>query len=247
MFDGVTPLAVLPPLPQGGQESFVAQSLPPGSHSITAEFSGNASFAASTSAPFIQVVNPAPPTDYELAVDKTAATLLAGQSATFTITAASISRFDGTVHFTCGPLPTLTKCTFAPATTLVSAQGGAFTVLTVTTTGPHAQLLLPEEHHSINGGLWTLSPFAFGMVLVVGVRRRYAVQFAMRFFACVLLLSVISCGGGGSTPPPVTTTVPSVTPAGTTSIVVTATGAATAGASPATPTQQLTINLTVQP
>ena len=246
VFDGPTAIAVLPPLAPGTQESFVAQSLSPGSHSITAQYSGNASFATSTSAPLVQVVNPAPPADYQISVNQASATLLAGQSATFGISIASISKFVGSVHFTCGNLPALAKCTFGSTNFVVFPNQTSFISLVVSTVGPHAMLTGPSRRRNFNAALWSLSTFAFGLV-VAGRRRKRFVQFAGRFISGLLLVVVISCGGGGSTPPPVTTTVAPVTPAGTTSIVVTATGIATAGAGPATPTQQLTLTLTVQP
>lgn len=246
--DGSSPLAVISPI--NGVASFGDTSLTVGSHSITANYSGSTNFAGSTSAAFVQVVTMPAPADYTLQSDKNSATLAAGQSATFVITTTSINGFNGTISFSCGNLPQLTTCTFVPPSTSVSSSGTTATsTLTVKTTGTNALLLAPQGHSSSQNGtlarVWILSPITFGVLLLAGARRRkcsYAV------LGCVLTLLLVtaltSCGGGGSTPPP---PPPPRTPAGATTIVVSATGTASAGNSqPANPNQNLNITITVQ-
>ena len=65
-------------------------------------------------------------------------TVLAGQSATYTFSAAPVggSTFTGVVNFACSNLPALTSCTFNPAS--ISPGAGATNVtLTIATTGPN--------------------------------------------------------------------------------------------------------------
>lgn len=247
--DGSSPLAVISPI--NGVASFGDTSLTAGSHSITATYSGSTNFAGSTSAAFVQVVTAPAPADYTLQSDKNSATLAAGQSATFVITTTSINGFNGTISFSCGNLPQLTTCAFAPTSTSVSPSvTTATSTLTVKTTGTNALLLAPQGHSSSQNGtlarVWILGPITFGVLLLAGARRRkssYAV------LGCVLTLLLVtaltSCGGGGSTPPP--PPPPPRTPAGATTIVVSAAGAASAGNSqPANPNQNLNITITVQ-
>jgi hypothetical protein len=122
----------------------------------------------STSAALAQTIS-AP--DYKITPDKSVATTLAGQSATFTITTQSVSGFAGTVNFSCSNLPRLATCAFTPAS--VSVTGGGTTVtstLVVKTTGPHASLLnpFPNLHPttSLYATLASLVPFGLGFVLI---------------------------------------------------------------------------------
>lgn len=237
----------------GSSVGFVDTSLPAGSHSIVASYSGNVNFAPSISSAIVQVVNPAPPLNYKIQSDKTSATLLAGQSATFLISTTSVTGFSGSVQFSCNNLPAFTTCTFAPATAFVStASPLATTTLTVKTTGSHASLTTPpsigrERGHSLYAGLWSLGPFIFGIILLRRPRsRNQRTPVTMVLMSLVLVGALTSCGGGGSTPPPPPPT-PQITPAGTTALVVAATGTPTSGSPGATnPNQQLSISITVQ-
>lgn len=246
--DGAVPLAVISPF--NSVASFGDTSLTLGSHSITATYSGSASFAGSTSAPFVQVVTAPAPPDYTLQSDKNSATLSAGQSATFVITTTSINGFNGTISFSCGNLPQFTTCAFAPSSTSVSPSSTtATTTLAVKTTGPNALLLGPQHRSSqqnvVVTRIWVLSPIGFGVFLLAGARRykrRHLIVGGL--LTLVLLTALTSCGGGGSTPPP---PPPPQTPSGTTTITVTASGTASGGSSqPANPNQKLNISITVQ-
>jgi hypothetical protein len=246
--DNGAPLAVVAPFASAG--SFADTSLSVGSHTIAASYSGTANFAPSTASSIVQVVNPAPPVDYSITADKTSATILAGQSATFVITTNALNGFVGTVRFSCGNLPALATCTFSPTILAIGSPSvtTAVTTLTIKTTGPHAQLVAfgvnskPHPH----AAFWVIGPFVFGIVLCTGVRchKRRGVVF-MAFMAAVLVAGLASCGGGGSTPPP--PPPPPVTPAGTSSVTVSASGNATSGAPATNPLQQVNISLTVQP
>lgn len=241
--DGGSPLAIFSSV--FNSVVFRDNSLPVGSHSIVASYSGTANFAASTSAPLVQVVNPAPAANYSLTADKNSATLLAGQSATFVITTNEVSGFNGTVKFSCGTLPTLTTCTFTPATVTVNAFNSPVTsTLTIKTTGPHAALIYPLKRNPGNALWWIANPFAFGVFLLGGRRRRRRATFLAAVLGLVLVVGFSGCGSHSAPPPPPPVTT---TPAGTSTVTVTAAGISTSGPNAANPTQQLNINLTVQP
>lgn len=249
--DGANPIAVIP-ASQTFSPGFTISSLPVGSHSISASFSGSPDFLASTSAPITQVITPASPPDYTVTANTNAATLSAGQTAIFVITTQSLNGFTGDVRFTCANLPALTSCTFSPPQAVVgSTLTNVITTLTVKTTGPHAQLLpsnLPGPDHPLYAAAWGTISFAVCILLLAACPKKSRRALAMTSMVLLLAAAVVSCGGGGSTPPPTpTSTPPPTTPAGTTAFKVSAAGVATAGANPANPTQQLNLSITVQP
>ena len=244
-FDGATPLGIIP-VSQAFNAGLTVTALSVGTHSITAAFSGSPDLLPSTSAAIQQVITAALIPNYSVVPDKTSATLLAGQAATFNISTSSVNGFDGTINFICGNLPALTTCTFSPATVAISSNSPTFNVvLTVKTTGPHAALFAPRSNHSVYAMLWTLGPL--GIVFVVGKKRNLRRSSMLGgLFVLVMVAGLASCGGGGGSSTQ-TVVIPSTTPAGTTVMTVTAKGTAIAGASPANPSQQLSISVTVQP
>lgn len=248
--DGATPIAMFPfaACANRASVSFTTSSLPVGQRSITASFAGNSSFAASTSAPLVQTVNPVGSPDYSLAANVGSATVSAGQAATFSITTQSLNGFTGTIKFSCGNLPALTTCTFSPATEFVVTAGTNFANVTVKTTGPHASLIAPaapRRSHATYAALWGFTPFAFAMVLLFGARRRKGLGvLTMALLALVTVTALAGCGSGSPPPPPPPPPAPLVTPAGTSTITVIAT--ATPASGPATTTtKQLSLSLAV--
>jgi hypothetical protein len=248
--DGATPLAVMTaPLPNGNI-AFTTKFLTAGTHPITAEYSGISSFAATTSAPVSQVINPAPPANYSITSNKGSATIFAGQAATFVITTQSLNFFDGTVAFSCGNLPALTTCSFSPPIALVEPAGPTFfTTLTVKTTGPHAALRGLQKDRSVYAmlGFGSLA-FCFGL-LAIAAPKKNRKAFYSALLTALLVAALVNCGGGGGSapPPPPTPTPAPATPAGTTTMTVSATGTGIDGVNPSAPTQQLNISITVQP
>ena len=248
--DGGTPIAVV--APSFNLASFADASLAVGSHVITASYSGTPDFTAASAAPFTQVITPAPPLDYNLSANKTSATLLAGQSTKFAIAAISLSGFSGSVKFACGNLPAFTTCTFSPSSSVFvnASSPSVSTVLTVKTSGPNAFLSAPPDHRRNGTGsyasLWPAGPIIFGAVFLAGIRRKRPAFLVFALAACALVSGISSCGGGSSAPPP-PPPPPQITPSGTTSMTISATGTPTSGsASPANPSQQLNISITVQ-
>lgn len=249
--DNGTPFAIVfaPAINGPAGTTFTTSQLTAGQHTITATFSGNKGFATSTSPPLTQVVNPAGAPDFSLSADSTSATVLAGQTANFSITMKSLNGFTGVIKLSCGNRPALTTCTFGPPTQFVMTAGSLVAFLNVKTTGPNAALLpptLPRDNHT-NNGLWAmLSIGACGMFLIGGFRQRGYLR-SSALVAVLLLGAITGCGGGGSANPlPTPTPGPVVTPSGTTTIQVIAT--ATPGSGPSTTTtKQLNLTLTVQP
>ncbi|HWZ42201.1 MAG TPA: Ig-like domain-containing protein [Candidatus Saccharimonadales bacterium] len=253
-FDGANPFAIVPASQAAFPFGFTIGSLPPGSHSITAAFSGSPDLLASTSAPITQVITPGLTPNYSLSSTTNVGTVAVGQKAIFTITAQAINGFTGDVRFSCGALPALTTCTFTPE--LAAVGNGVFsatTMLSVKTTGPHASLQptglpIPGAGRRVNVLAWGGGLFVFAAVLLVGAGQgKHRRTLGLTLAALVLALAVISCGGHGTqqSGPSPTPTPPPATPAGTSSITVSAAGIATSGSKPANPNQQLHISITV--
>jgi Big-like domain-containing protein len=254
-FDGANPIAIIPAT-NSTAPGFTFSTLPVGSHTLTASFSGSPDLLPSTSAPITQFITAPPPPDYGVFSNPQSATIHAGQAAGFSITTTSVNGFTGEVHFSCGALPALTTCTFLPAkATVKSALSTVVTTLIIKTSGPNAHLLAPDSlrpYHGLNAKAWGAVLFAVGVVLLgVGPRRRRRVM-ALSLFAVLLAALIISCGGGGSQPPPPPPPTPTptptpATPAGTSTITISASGTATAGPNPANPNQQVQLTITVLP
>jgi hypothetical protein len=159
-------------------------------------------------------------------------TVLAGQSASYTFSAAPLGSgtFGSAVNFGCTGLPALTRCSFNPASIAAGSQTAAVT-LTISTTGPNfGTLSLPRNSISrdnANGeaspahevaGSHILSFLTLGWAVVLGLvrtgKKRRGKPVAYGWLSAVFLgmglLALLSCGGlasSGTPPPNVTVTV----------------------------------------
>jgi uncharacterized protein (TIGR03118 family) len=173
---------------------------------------------------------------YGFSASSSAATVAAGSSATFVLSAAPTNNFSGTVALACSGLPEAATCSFSPAQLTVTAGAPATTTLTIATV-KKAALLQP---HTLRGaataGITAALLLPFGAFLTFSRRRSPGKQYHVRLLGLLGIL-VVSAGfvaGCSSTSDVV---VPS-TPAGTSAVTVKATSG--------TITQSTTVNLTVQ-
>ncbi len=238
-FSGATPVgtaAFINNNPQGGQDNgsatLTTTRLPAGTNSITAQYSGDSNYLASTS-PAITVnvtLNP----DFAVSASPGAITVTSpGLSATSVITLTGSNGFSAATTFACSGLPSKSACVFLPAT----VTGSGTTMLTVTTTA--ASFVLPAwpQHNpwTIAGSALRAITFSFALLILALQLRRRRWTFARSAVAVVMLAGLAACGGGGgSTPPPV---IPG-TPTGTQTVTVTA----TSGTLTHTTTFTLTVN-----
>lgn len=156
-----------------------------------------------------------------------------GNSGTTTITVTPNAGFTQPVSFSCGNLPVGAACSFNPAT-VTPAGGPVNTTLTITTNGGAVALLSPSGSPTMLA--YALTPFGLILIGALWYRRRADTH---TLWIAVLLTSVIamaSCSSDDS-PPPANNSggAPATgTPAGTSTISVTARSSAGSAGVPVT-------------
>lgn len=209
----------------GGQAALPATTtLTVGAHPITAQYTGDANFAGSMSAPALtQTVNN-PPSFTISAPSTNAEQVQAGKSATpYTFTVSLQFNSTQTVTFACTGLPTLATCQFLPpSVTLDGTHTSAPVSVTINTTadtlvGPSERQLPPADFPFAR----RLLLFATAvLVLVAGfVRHRKPALLASAVFLIAALAFLVGCTNGA--PSSVTF---NGSPPGTSTVVVTGNG-----------------------
>ncbi|MCU1252425.1 MAG: hypothetical protein JWQ49_5454 [Edaphobacter sp.] len=164
------------------------------------------------------------------------ATVPAGSSATFIISAVPTNNFSGAVSLACTGLPQAATCSFSPTSLAVTAGAPATTTLTIGTVKKIACVRPFTIHGSSIDKIAVALFLPFGALLLFPRRRSLIQQRSIRLLGLfgVLILSAGFITGCSSTSD---VFVPS-TPAGTSAITVKATSG--------TITQTTVVNLTVQ-
>ena len=172
-------------------------SLATGVHSLTASYSGDDKFSATTSAAVtINIVH----ADFSVGAAPNTATVIAGQSTQFILTITPAGGFSNNVTFSCSPVTGI-SCTFNPPM-VTPANGTASTTLTVTTSASVSRYGLLTL--ALIGPASLLSAFVlFAVVLRSGQNLRSA-RASLIAATAVLVIAGVSltlggCGGYGST------------------------------------------------
>jgi hypothetical protein len=233
-------IATLPPA--------VSNPLAVGSHTIDATYTSSSLGFSNSVATRIFSVSQIPPS-VTIAPGASSLNVAPGSSVTDTLTITSIGGYAGSLQFSCSNLPQNATCSFQPSTVALSGTTGPqTTVVTIQTAGSTAGVRL-EKPFSPQGSAIRLAaafwaPGLLGLVLAGGKRR----TFSRRFYWVVMLallagtLVVSGCGGGGSSTtgaPPNTPPSTPATPAGSSTVQITA----SAGGSTV---QSFALTLTVQ-
>src|SRR5258705_7285409 len=193
--DGTTQLGTSP-LDDAGVATLRNNTLVTGTHSLTASYTGDGKFGASTSAAVSIVIANA---DFSLGATPSTASVIAGRSTQFILNVVPSGGFENGVSFSCTPVAGVT-CSFNPSA-VTPANGAASTVLTVTTSAnaSHFGFLIPEL-------LGPFTVFAAMALLSLAMWRSRSLpcclrrpQFAVMVAAIVTLgLAVGGCGGSTS-------------------------------------------------
>lgn len=237
--DGATSLGT-GTLDATGKAVLASTNLTTATHSITVVYGGDTHYSGSTSTAVVQVVLAAAP-DYTLTANPTTATIKAGGSATFTITATADQYFNGTVSLSCGTLSMGVTCSFTPASLAPTNGHPAQSTLVVTTTSPYMALARPAASPWGGKGLVFLASLGgtgiFGGLLLGDFSKKRR-MIALGVLIILIALGMSACGGHAKK------TNPNATPTGVMTVQVTAMGTAgtTGGNTTAHP---LTLNVTV--
>jgi hypothetical protein len=173
------------------------------------------------------------------------ATVAAGTPATYTLSLSGTGGFTGNVALSCSGAPTGATCSVAPTTVMVNGTKAASATVTVTSTA-RSELLPVGFRNSptqiLGKPLLVISSLLASILLILILKLSRVSRprhFAFGALAATLTLLLVSAGCGGSMSPP-----PSGggTPAGTYTIVVTA----TAGSGPIAISQTTNLTLVIQ-
>jgi subtilase family serine protease len=190
-----------------GVATFSTTSLPTGSDTLTASYTGDGYNAPSTTVAPAMVAVIAP--DFNL-VNKgtTASTVLAGIPATgysFTVApTVPAGTFATQVTFSCSAIDPTITCVFSPSSIAAGTAGTQTVSLTITTSGPNqAPTGASRPKRVENRSPWL--PFTIpvaGLVLVGLAGRRISKASSIAMFVAVALIgTLIACGGGGGSSP----------------------------------------------
>ena len=163
---------------------------------------------------------------FTLGVSPNQITVSAGQNGSTTITVTPESGFAQPVSFTCGGLPVGATCAFNPAT-VTPAGGPVNTTLTIGTNGGAVASVSTVPSSSLLASV--LAPIALVPVGILMSRKKHGSELIGLVTGCLILAAMIgllSCNSSDSTPPATNSgggTPATGTPAGTSSVTVTAT------------------------
>ena len=192
-----------------------------GTHAVSASYSGDNSFSASTSAtPVSFTITPG----FLASIASNASLVVIsapGGIGTSSITVFNSTNFNGTISLSCVGLPSGATCTFTPATIMAAGTPATTTASITVATKAATAMLSPRRRQPYLPAEWMMGLGLVSLVLFGGKRHRARLCFLLLVLG--LLVTVPSCGGGGGgsrnhAPPP-----DLGTPTGVSNVVVTAT------------------------
>lgn len=155
-------------------------ALPPGDHSLTAVYTGNATYKTSISqvSPINAVTSSAP--DFSVSVAPATLSLTAGQAGTVIVSVTPVNAASLTapmfVTLSCAGLPDQSACSFTPENVeiLPNATAAVNSSLVITTQAKSLAQAVPAPHSGSNHVAWAvLLPGSLGLAgLAFGARRR---------------------------------------------------------------------------
>jgi len=191
-------------------QAVVTATLPTGSPSISAQYSGDVNYAGSTSSATTVAIS-----DFSVAANPSPINISApGQGGSSTIGVTGQNGFSGTVNLSVASgCPTGATCTISPGSLNVSGASPANSTLTITTTAasahlPPVQRMTPPSFR-LPFGLIGLLAGSLLLIFLLGTSAKRWRPAAMILASTVMVAGLwIACGGGsgggggGGTPPP---------------------------------------------
>ncbi|MDE3201051.1 MAG: Ig-like domain repeat protein [Acidobacteriota bacterium] len=175
--------------PQG--QTTATLVLSPGSHNLTAEYSGSGTYlpSASVVAPVSAATSATP--DFSVSINPGSLSLTAGQSGTATVSITPVNASSLTapmfVTLSCSTLPDQSKCTFTPENVeiLPGATADVTSTLVLATQAASSAKAEPPTHAN-STALAIMFPGALGLAgLAFGTRRR-------RWISRMMLIALVS-------------------------------------------------------
>jgi hypothetical protein len=214
--------------------SLVTTGLAAGVHVVSAVYSGDSVYTGSKSSVQIDLLSATAP-DFALTPSVATVTTKSGTSAPgVTFSVASLNGFAGLVTFTASTtsatLSTTSNPTFNPAQVTLTSGGTGSTVLTLSAFLPYGKTGIGMAKPAASAGLATAGLAAAvlaGLLCLCVPRRRKRWAGLVMAVLAVGALGVSGCASGTAIP---TSAAPINTPAGTYTVLVTATGTTSAGA-----------------
>jgi hypothetical protein len=183
-----------------GSASFSSTSLSVGNHSISAAYSGDANYVASSSAALSVSVAAAPAADYSLAMSSSSLSVTKGASGTLTITLTPKNGFKQVVGFACSGLPAGANCSFNPPS-VNPVAGAVSTTLTVDAASASGNEV-PSRGPFPGAGSMAIYIWTMGLAGIFGVTRRRPAVVGERIrrglFAAAMIVGLLvtaSCAG----------------------------------------------------
>lgn len=228
----------------GGQAQGTLGTLTAGSHTVTAQYSGDSVFAAASGTQSVVVSS----TSAAFTVAATNVTMGQSASASSTITVASTSDYAGTVQLAVTGSGPSNSCFLINSNPTVAAHGTATALITFYTGGSCSTVANAVRLHNLSAskepvklfasaGHISLAMLGGAGLLLVGLRRRSLARWMVLFVAISTLGIMTGCGGSSHSS---TTTTSTGAAAGTYTLTVTGTDA-TSSSNSATTTLTLTV------
>lgn len=183
-----------------GKASLQTAALSPGPHTITALYSGDASYGASTSN--ILNITVSSVGDYALALSSSSLQVGSGSSATLMVTVTPQNGFAAPVAFACTGLPAGAACNFSPSSVALQANSAAVTSMSVSVpaalSGVH--IVLPQ----MPGSNWLFWLWLVAAILCLASVKKHASadRIKLRSFRLLILAAgcfcLFGCALGGS-------------------------------------------------
>ena len=180
---------------------------------------GRLSIGSSSLAAPVQVALSGMGFDFSIGISgQSSKTVSSGQTAMYTLTLVPANGSAGTFTFSCSSLPANSSCSFNPASTSVAANGTGSVTLNIATGAGQSAAALPVWEK--NGRYLLPLSCLIALPIALGLKKRRG-WLVILIAALIGLTSCAGSGGGGGGTPPVSSHP--TTPAGSYSIVVTAT------------------------